>query len=122
MKIKKVYVAGPYSANNVLGVLQNIGRGEKMCAKLFKMGFAPFCPWHDKSYITDNIDVEFAVDFFYKYSIAWLEVSDCVLVLCGWELSKGTIAEIKRANELNIPVYYSIDELYNKSKMLKENK
>ena len=52
----KVYVAGPYSADNVIDVLKNIGRGEKMCSQLFQDGFAPFCPWHDKSYVIDEHD------------------------------------------------------------------
>ena len=111
MDIKRVYVAGPYSADNVLDVLKNIGRGEKTCAELFRLGFAPFCPWHDKSFVTDRPDDQFTIQQFYEYSIAWLEVSDAVLVLLNSENSKGTQAEIKRAMELNIPVFYSIEEL-----------
>lgn len=107
----KVYVAGAYSADNVLGVLQNIGRGEKMCAELFRMGFAPFCPWHDKSYVIDNPEVKFSIEDFYEFSIAWLEVSEIMLVLPGHSDSGGTIKEIARAHRLGIPVCYSIDEL-----------
>ena len=109
--MQKVYVAGPYSADNVLDVLKNIGRGERACAELFGMGLAPFCPWHDKSYVTDRFDAEFTVKQFYDYSMAWLDVSDCVLLLPGWESSKGTLAEIERAKELDIPIYYSVGEL-----------
>lgn len=109
--IKRVYVAGPYSANNVLDVLKNIGRGEKACAELFSLGFAPFCPWHDKSYVTDRFDDQFTVRQFYDYSLAWLEVSDAVYVLPNSENSKGTQAEIKRASELNVPIFYSIEDL-----------
>jgi hypothetical protein len=107
----KVYVAGAYSADNVISVLQNIGRGEKACAELFRLGFAPFCPWHDKSYVTDSPYYEFKIEDFYEYSIAWLEVSEIMLVLPGHSESGGTIKEIARANELEIPVVYSIDEL-----------
>jgi len=38
--------------------------------------------------------------------MAWLSVSDMVVVLEGWEQSEGTKAEIKRAEELGIPVTY----------------
>jgi hypothetical protein len=41
----------------------------------------------------------------------WLEVSDIVYVLPGFETSKGTLAEIERAEELNIPIVYSFEEL-----------
>ena len=109
--MKRIYVAGPYSANNVLDVLKNIGRGEKICAELFSLGYAPFCPWHDKSFVTDRPDDQFTIQQFYEYSIAWLEVSDAVLVLPNSEKSEGTQAEIRRAMELNIPVFYSIEKL-----------
>jgi hypothetical protein len=109
--MKKIYVAGAYSANNVLDVLKNIGRGEDYSAKLFMMGYAPFCPWHDKDFVLRNWDKDFTVKMFYDYSMAWLEVSDIVFVIPGYENSKGTLAEIERAKELNIPVVYSLDEL-----------
>jgi hypothetical protein len=37
----KVYVAGPYSADNVVDVLKNIGAGEHMAGQLFQDGYAP---------------------------------------------------------------------------------
>lgn len=107
----KVYVAGPYSADNVLDVLRNIGRGEQLAAELFQMGFAPFVPWHDKDFVIKQPEGNFEVGIFYKYSMEWLRVSDCVLVLPGYTKSKGTLAEIAEAERLNIPVFYSIDEL-----------
>jgi len=107
----RVYVAGSYSADNVIDVLRNIGRGEKACADLFAMGFAPFCPWHDKSYVMDRPDDDFTVQQFYEYSMAWLEVSDVVLVMPNSENSTGTQAEIERAGELEIPVFYDIGDL-----------
>ena len=115
--MKRIYVAGPYSADNVLDVLRNIGRGEKVCAELFAMGFAPFCPWHDQSYVTDRPDGAFTVEQFYDYSMAWLEVSDAVYVHDmrygpdGSWLSLGTKAEVERAMEMGIPVFYDLSEL-----------
>jgi hypothetical protein len=120
--MKRIYVAGPYSADNVLDVLRNIGRGEKACASLFKMGFAPFCPWHDKSYVIDNPDHDFTVQQFYDYSMAWLEVSDAVLLTGAWHSSKGTLAEITRADELGIPVFKSLIELAKWDKSAKKNR
>jgi hypothetical protein len=107
----RVYVAGSYSANNVLDVLKNIGIGEKFCADLFLLGYAPFCPWHDKDFIFSRPMSDFTVEMFYDYSMAWLDVSDVIFVLPNSENSKGVQAEIQRAEELNIPVVYSITEL-----------
>jgi hypothetical protein len=110
-RLIRVYCAGSYSANNVLDVLRNIGRGEKVCADLFCMGYAPFCPWHDKSYVIDRPDHNYTVQDFYDYSIAWLAVSDCMYVLPGSENSKGTQAEILFAKENGIPIYFDINKI-----------
>lgn len=113
----RVYVAGAYSDNNVLGVLENIGRGQYWASQLFLNGFAPFTPWHDKTFVTDNWGEEFTVPMFYEYSMQWLRVSDAVFVipnhvgLKDWENSKGTLAEIAEAEELEIPVFYDFHEL-----------
>ena len=104
----RVYVAGPYSANNVLGVLRNIGRGERACAELFRHGVAPFCPWHDKSYAMDALCQGVEVEDFREHSMAWLEASEAVYVLEGHAASVGTTAEIARAIELGIPVCYDM--------------
>jgi hypothetical protein len=39
-----------------------------------------------------------------------------MILVPGWENSKGTLAEIARAEELDIPVYYSMEELINDNK------
>lgn len=109
--MKRIYVAGPYSADNVIDVLKNIGRGHQVCAELFAMGYAPFCPWHDKSFVTDNPDHDFTVEQFYQYSMAWLEVSDGILLIGDWQKSKGTLAEVKRAKEIGLPVFYHIEQI-----------
>ena len=117
--MKRIYVAGPYSADNVIDVLKNIGRGRHMCAILFEKGYAPFCPWHDSSYILDNPESEFDIKQFQEVSMRWLEVCDAVLVLTGWrgwEKSNGTAAEIRRAESLGIPVFYNNSDLYKWSK------
>jgi len=109
--MKRVYVAGPYSADNVIEVLRNIGRGEKICAELFKRGFAPFCPWHDKSYVIDSYECKFDVEDFYSYSMAWIDVSDAIFLVGDWETSKGTLLEIERAKEIGIPIFYEMKGL-----------
>lgn len=109
--MKRVYVAGPYSSGNVITILQNIGRGEKACAELFKLGYYPFCPWHDKSYVIDNPDENFTVEQFYNFSIAWLKVSEVMLLLPGWQTSKGTMAEYQIALDMNMPCFENIEHL-----------
>ena len=111
-KVKRVYVAGPYSADNVISVLNNMREGMRLSTKVLLAGYAPFCPWIDHHFcLMLRNDEELTVEDYYKYSMAWLDVSDAVLLLPGWETSTGTLAEIERAKELNIPVYYDFEEL-----------
>jgi len=102
--MKKIYVAGAYSSNDVMGVLENIRRGIEKCAELLGEGIAPFCPWLD--YQFQFFNKKLTKTDYYNYSLAWLEVSDEVFVLSGWENSAGTIKEIEKAKELGIPIKY----------------
>lgn len=111
----RVYVAGKYSDTNVLDVLGNISRGISLCKDLFLMGYAPFCPWLDHQYVLQMSDAErksLTVPMFHEYSLAWLDVSDCILVIPERiESSRGVQNEIARAKEIGIPVFYSINEM-----------
>jgi hypothetical protein len=86
----------------VIGVLNNIHDGIKASVEILKKGHAVFCPWLD--YQFQFFDKTLTVEDYYRYSMAWLEVSQVVLVLPNSENSKGTQAEIARAKELGIPV------------------
>jgi len=110
--MKKVYVAGKYNDNNIISALENMRLGMKVSTRLLLRGYAPFVPWFDYHFVLMLEDGEkISRETYHKYSMQWLEVSDCVLVLCNWARSSGTKKEIKRAEELKIPVYYSVKEL-----------
>ena len=102
--MKRIYIAGAYSSDNVMGVLHNIGTGIKASAKILKEGNAPFCPWLDYHFALEDSTIP--KQAFYDYSMTWLEVCDEIHVLPGWETSQGTIKELARATELHIPITY----------------
>ena len=107
----RVYIAGPYSADNVMDVLHNIRLGIDMSYKVFCEGMAPFCPWLDFHYVLRDWQHNLGIDDFYKYSLAWLEVSDAVLVIGNWQLSAGTRNEVAYALKHEIPVFYELANL-----------
>jgi len=108
IEYKRVYVAGSYNANNVIEVLGNIKRGTGVCAELLKKGYIPFCPWLDFQFSWFE---DITRDEYLRYSMGWLEVSDCMYILKNSEKSKGVQAEIKRAIELNIPVIHEREDI-----------
>ena len=109
---QRIYIAGAYSSDNIIGCLNNIRYGMRAGVEVFLAGFAPWCPWHDFHHQLMLRDGEaLTVQDYYRFSMAWLEVSDAVLVLEGWESSKGTKAEIEHAKKLNIPIFFSLKQL-----------
>lgn len=111
MKPLKIYIAGRYSSDNIIDGLRNIGLGQQEAAFLFELGFAPFSPWWDRSFVLDNPNGDYSKQMFYDASLAWMEVSDAVYVISGRGDGGGVDAEIKRAGELMIPVFYEINDL-----------
>jgi len=110
--MKRVYIAGPYSSDNIIGGLENIRRGRRMAAKLLQHGIAVFCPWLDSELFMQLREGEvITLETIQKHSIAWLTASEAVLCLRGWETSRGTLTEIQVANECNIPVFFNAADL-----------
>jgi nucleoside 2-deoxyribosyltransferase len=107
--VKTVYVAGAYSSPDILGGFANMRKGILVSLDVLKAGMAPFVPWLDYQFalMADGVTLE----MFYNYSMSWLERSDCVLIVEGWENSTGTKKEIERAHALGKPVYFSLSDL-----------
>lgn len=100
-----------------MDILSNIRKGIQASYEVMKLGYSPFCPWLDFHFVLMDISSELKLEDFYRYSIDWLAVSDAILLLEGWQESKGSIKEWEYAKKNNIPVFYSISEL-----MTSENK
>ena len=105
--MKRVYVAGPYSGPDVITILGNIRRGIDTSLRIMKLGYAVYCPWLDWQFGTIT---ELTKEQYQANSMAWVEVSDAVVLVEGWEWSGGTQREICRATELKIPIYKSFDD------------
>lgn len=104
--MKRIYIAGPISGGT-LETLANIERGIKKAAELIKQGYDAYCPHLDfQMNLTAAPEHKLTVEELQRNSMAWLEVSNEVWVLPGYENSKGTAREILRARELRIPVKY----------------
>ena len=118
-QIKRVYVAGIlsgahgyYSQNTAINYITGARELSKWGVKLLFAGFDPFVPSLDYPFWWVLQEGEHITEQMIKrYSKSWLEVCDAVLLTPGWQKSKGTLAEIKLAESLGIPIFKSLDEL-----------
>lgn len=113
--MKKVYVAGPISSSNTEQSLKNIRAGVKAGAKLLSLGYSPYVPHLDYQFNLVQ-DEKIDVETHYKHDLEWLALCGCMLVLDGWDKSKGVKAEIKFAKD-KMPIYYSLNELLDNEKV-----
>ena len=110
--MKRIYIAGPYSAPDVLSVFNNMRKGMVLATQVRQLGYAPFCPWMDFIYFFVNHGEPFDLQNCYEYSLAWLEVSDGIIFTPDWRTSKGARDEYAFAIERFIPIFHSISELF----------
>ena len=79
-------------------------RGIQAASQVIEAGFSPFTPWTD---VLLHLQAGYDLKTCYNMSMAWLERSDAVIVVPeGAERSHGTQAELARAEELGIPIFY----------------
>ena len=93
------YVAGPYRGD----IAKNVAAAREVQTALLNSGLAVICPHTMNSgleacTLTDEEHIERLLEI--------VERVDALVVLPGWEDSEGTMAEIARAQEFAIPVYY----------------
>lgn len=116
--MKILYIAGPMTPRGtradtdnlaieyILNVSDMIAAAKVAIAK----GWAPYCPGLDMQYfLTQNGGTPISEAEIKAVSLAFLEVSDAILMLPRWETSPGSQAEYSRAVELGMPVYMSLE-------------
>jgi hypothetical protein len=108
MNKKKVYVAGKLN-DSAVGYINNMHRMIKTARELRNVGFAVYVPCND--FMEGLVDGNFTYEDYFENSQPWLESSDAIFCVPGWETSQGTAKEITRAKELFIPVFYDKQEL-----------
>lgn len=103
-----VYVAGPYRAKSVFGILRNIWRARRVSIKLWQLRLPNICP-HMNSALIDYNNVP--DDLILPAYVDIMKKCTAVFVLPNYYYSSGTMEEIKQARIANIPVFYSWEDL-----------
>jgi hypothetical protein len=111
----RAYIAGPLtprgenSRNYTIDYEYNKNQMIVAAVAVLKAGHSPFCPALDAAYFlvggTENRITEAQIK---RSSMDFLDVCECVVLCPGWKRSSGTLAEIKRAEEMGIPVFKSL--------------
>ena len=99
----KVYIASPYTMGDIA---VNVKLQIDTVDELINGGFAPFAPLY--SHFQHMAHPRDYHDWI-KLDLEWVSVCDCVLRLGGE--SSGADGEVAYAQELMIPVFYSIEAL-----------
>jgi len=106
--MKRVYVAGPLNGQAIQYV-KNMHVMIDYADQIRRMGYSVFIPCLDV--LVGLVFGNYEYADYADNNMAWVEVSDILFVCPGWESSKGTLAEIERAEVLNIPIIFSLTDI-----------
>lgn len=114
MENKLIYIASPYTNASPTIVHENFVEVSKFAAKLCSKGYIAFSPITYGHTLLEYNDMPSDWSFWKNFCLSFLQRSDelWVLMLPGWEISRGVQEEINYAKENNIPVY-SVSPLKN---------
>ena len=102
--MKIAYVIGPYRAETIYGIRQNIIAAEQLGAELAQLGFFPYVP-HKNTALYDGLAPD----------ELWLEgnleiirrgIADFAVVGYGWKKSSGSKGEIDECRKHGMKVLY----------------
>ncbi len=119
--MKCIFVSGAIIptglGNHALEFLENVRKGIRLTIELIRSGYAAYCPFTDFLYwLLLREGEELPVAMIYKVDLEILSRMDAVLLVPGWTKSIGVAEELKRAEQLDIPVFQDIEELKRKIK------
>ena len=104
--MKIVYIAGPYGdAGGYMAIDRNIDRARDAAAWLAAHGVGFLCPHMNTAHF-EAILPHVPVEFWYEMDLRLMPVCDALLVLEGWEDSKGTQAEMTAWSTTGKPMFY----------------
>lgn len=105
-----VYLASPYTPHAGESIEERVTAACQYAAKLMENGYAVFAPIPHSHAIAEHLSDarRFDHDFWMRQDLAVLRHCDrlIVLMLPGWEQSRGVAAEIREAQRLGLPIDY----------------
>jgi len=103
-----VYISGPISPANGMEVTDNVEKAVRLFYYLTLKGIPSFCP-HFTALHKDAFEISHEV--WMAYDLAVLARCTHILMVQGWQHSKGAVQELQFAMDTKIPVYYELEDL-----------
>ena len=112
----KIYVAGKYG-NHLPSVyrLDNVMKAIETGRQLILKGHNPFIP-HLTHFIHEGWDTDIG-EKWYELDLEWLKCCDAIFMIDNWEDSKGAKLEYQKAIDLEIQIYYRMEDVPNGSSL-----
>jgi len=105
--MRRIYVAGPYTAPDARKVRQNVDEAIRIGCALIHKGWAPFIP-HLTHYIWMHPDGDFPYETWTEIDMEWVRVCQALYYIAP---SPGADEELMVALKLGHPVYRSLEEV-----------
>lgn len=102
MSKKVVFIAGPYRADTVDGIYENIQRARAVAKKWWAKGYVVICPHMNTAMMDGFMDDEVWLDG----AIEIMKRCDLVVMVPGYAESKGALQEKLIAEREGIEVTY----------------
>lgn len=99
-----IYVAGPYTGKTNSETTENIWHACRVSVGLWELGYYVFCPHLNTAHF--EIYSSLPEEVYLEGDLKFLEKCDCVIMLKGYEGSKGAMAELELARQLNKEIVY----------------
>ncbi len=100
--MKRAYVSGPYRGPTWNDIERNIHEARAIAINLWQMGYSVFCPHMNTAHFDGMADDS----VWLEGDLAWVRVSQLLVMHPRWEESSGAKAERAEAHSCLIPVYY----------------
>lgn len=98
--MRLIYLAGPYRAATIAGVVANIAAARAAALEVVREGHYPVTPHLN----TGLMDGEAADEHFLLGALTMMLRCDEVRLLPGWRASEGTCLEVAAATRHGIPI------------------
>ena len=105
--MKRIYVAGPYTASDARKTRRNVDEAVRIGCALIRKGWAPFVP-HLSHFIWMHPDGDFPYETWTKMDMEWLKACHALYYVAP---SPGAGRELMAALKLGHPVYRSLEEV-----------